>query len=124
MSDTLRFNVYVKVKEGRLEDFKQIAKDWSAHHLTARPDILSYEWFFMDEDQTQAQVMEIYESSEAMMATLKDVEESGEHTEDTDYPYEMVKTEICGKVSPELRKMMGSGKSAVEYYSHIDGFTR
>ena len=124
MTETLRFNIYVKVKEGRLEDFKQTAKDWSAYQLNRRPDILSYEWFFLDNDQSLALIMEVYENSEAMMATYKALDESDEHTKETDYPYEMIKTQVCGKVSEELKKIMTKGKSPIEYYTHIEGFTR
>ena len=80
MTETLRFNIYVKVKEGRLEDFKQTAKDWSAYQLKRRPDILSYEWFFLDNDQSLALIMEVYENSDAMMATYKALDESDEHS--------------------------------------------
>ena len=124
MTETLRFNIYVKVKEGRLEDFKQTAKDWSAYQLKRRPDILSYEWFFLDNDQSLALIMEVYENSDAMMATYKALDESDEHTKETDYPYEMIKTQVCGKVSEELKKIMNKGKSPIEYYTHIEGFTR
>ena len=46
-SEYTRFNVYVKVKEGRLEDFRGIARDGSAWLKQAHPDIVSYECFFL-----------------------------------------------------------------------------
>ena len=124
MTEKLRFNVYVKIKKGRHEDFKKIAKDWSAYQLKGRLDILSYEWFFLEEDQSLALIMEVYENSDAMMATYKALDESDEHFEETDYPYEIIKTEVCGKVSEELKNRIGTGKSRVEHYTHLAGFTR
>ena len=123
MGDQIRFNVYVTVKEGRLDDFRQIAKDWSAHHKSERPDILSYEWFYTSEDETKAQVMEVYESSEAMLATMEQVAES-ESQEEPDYPYEMTKLEILGPVSKALKERLDAGGSPIEYWDHLDGFTR
>ena len=122
MTNPIRFNVYVTVKEGRLEDFKQIAKEWSANNKQERPDILSYEWFFTP-DQKSAQVMELYESSDAMLSTLKKVSES-ESEEEPDYPYEMKKLEVLGNISNELRERLDAGKSPIEYWSHLNGFTR
>lgn len=123
MSELIRFNVHVAVKEGRLEDFKTIAREWSAHHLTERPDILSYEWFFKNPEQTEALVMELYESSTAMLATMGEVAET-KAVEEPDYPYEMDRIEVCGNVSDALRERLDAGKSKVEYYSYIGGYTR
>ena len=120
MPDPIRFNVYVTVKDGRLDEFKRIATEWSAYHKKARPDVLSYEWFFSSDDETKIQVMEVYESSEAMLATMEQTSEAGE----TDYPYEMTKLEVCGNVSPALREKLDAGSSPIEYWNHLDGFTR
>ena len=83
---------------------------------------MSYEWFFSP-DQKSAQVMELYESSEAMLATLKKVSES-ESEEEPDYPYEMTKLEVLGNVSDELKERLDAGKSPIEYWGHLNGFTR
>ena len=123
MSEYIRFNVYVKVKEGRLEEFRGIARDWSAWQKQARPDILSYEWFFPEQDPMTAQVMEVYESSEAILATLQEVDAS-EVAEEPDYPYEMTKIEVCGPVSDALKARLDKGKSPIEYWTRINGFTR
>ena len=122
MADPVRFNVYVTVKEGRLDEFKKIAKDWSAYHKSTRPDVLSYEWF-MSPDETRCQVMELYESSEAMLATMEQVSDS-EEAEKPDYPYEMDKLEVCGNISDALRKKLDKGESTIEYWNHLNGFTR
>jgi hypothetical protein len=123
MADPIRFNIFVTVKEGRLDDFKGIAKQWSTYNYKQRPDILSYEWFFLGDDEKQALVMELYESSEAMLATMEQVSES-EEAEEPDYPYDMVKMQVCGKLTDALRKRLDAGKSKIEYYNYIDGFTR
>ena len=120
MADPIRFNIYVTVKDGRLDDFKQIAEDWSVYHQQERPDILSYEWFFSP-DETQCQVMELYESSEAMLATMEQVSESEEKP---DYPYEMDKLEVLGNISNALKAKLDEGESPIEYWSYLNGFTR
>ena len=122
MADPIRFNVYVTVKEGRLEEFKKIARDWRAHHKKERIDVLSYEWF-ISPDGTRCQVMELYESSEAMLATMEQVSES-EVAEKPDYPYEMDKLEVCGDISDALRVKLDAGESPIEYWGFIDGFRR
>ena len=58
MTEAIRFNVHVSIKDGRVEEFEGIAKEWSAYHYKQRPDVLSYEWFFMDADQSKALGME------------------------------------------------------------------
>jgi quinol monooxygenase YgiN len=123
MLELIRFNVHVAVKEGRLEDFKTIAREWSAHHLSERPDILSYEWFFKTEDQSRAIVLELYESSAAMLATMGQVAEA-EEVEEPDYPYDMIKIDIFGNASDALRERLDAGKSKIDYYNYIDGYTR
>ena len=123
MTEAIRFNVHVSIKDGRLEEFEGIAKEWSAYHYKQRPDVLSYEWFFMDADQSKALVMELYESSEAMLATMEEVSEA-EETEKPDYPYEMIKLEVCGNISDALRERLDAGGSNIIYYRHFDGFTR
>ena len=122
MADPIRFNVYVTVKEGRLEEFKKIARDWSAHHKKERIDVLSYEWF-ISPDGTRCQVMELYESSEAMLATMEQVSES-DVSEKPDYPYEMDKLEVCGDISNALRVKLDAGESPIEYWGFIDGVRR
>ena len=120
MSDQVRFNVYVTVKEGRLDEFKRIAGDWSAWLEKERPDVVSYEWFSASEDEMKVQVMEVFESSAAMLATMS---QTSDEDEKPDYPYEMTKLEVLGNVSDELRERLDSGDSPIEYWSHLAGFT-
>ena len=84
--------------------------------------MLSYEWF-MSPDGTRCQVMELYESSEAMLATMEQVVES-EVAEKPDYPYKMDKLEVCGDISDALRVKLDAGESPIEYWGFIDGFRR
>jgi hypothetical protein len=83
----------------------------------------SYEWFFKNEDQTRAMVLELYESSAAMLATMGRVAEA-EGAEEPHYPYDMIKIETFGNVSDALREGLDAGKSKIEYYNYIDGYTR
>ena len=122
MSGPIRFNVYVTVKEGRLDEFKQIARDWSSYQKKERPDILSYEWF-LSSDEKHCQVVELYESSEAMLKTMGATSES-ESDENPDYPYQITKLEVLGNVSGELREKLAAGDSPVDYWTYLDGFIR
>lgn len=120
MSDAIRFNVYVTVKEGRLEEFRKLAKSWIKGNQK-NDHILSYEWFASGDDETCYQIMEIYDSSEALLATMGEVAKAGE----TDYPYVMDKLEVCGKITDALRERLDKGKSSQNvYFDHFDGFTR
>ena len=119
MADPVRFNVYVTAREGRLDEFKRVAKEWIAGNAK-RPEILSYEWFFDREDGSKCQVMEIYESGDALLAQL----EQASGGEEPDYPYVMTRLEVCGNISAALRKRLDAGSSPITYYDHFDGFTR
>ena len=55
-----------------------------------------------------------------MLATM----EQASDAEEPDYPYEMTKLEICGDVSDALRAKLDAGSSPIEYWSHLEGFTR
>ena len=119
MADPIRFNVYVTVRDGRLEEFKRLAKEWIRYN-EKRPEILGYEWFFASDDETKVQVMEVYEDSGALLAYYERASEAGE----TDYPYDTTRVEVCGNVSDALRERLDAGKSPIEYYGHLGGFTR
>ena len=47
-----------------------------------------------------------------------------ESEEEPDYPYEMTKLEVLGNVSDELKERLDAGKSPIEYWGHLNGFTR
>lgn len=119
MADPIRFNVYVTVREGRQEEFKRLAAEWIKYNEN-RPEILGYEWYFASDDETKVQVMEGYEDSDALLAYYERASEAPE----TDYPYDTTKVEVCGNVSDALRARLDAGKSPIEYYGHLGGFTR
>ena len=58
-----------------------------------------------------------------MLATMEEVSEA-EEAEKPDYPYEMIKLEVCGNISDALRERLDAGGSNIIYYRHFDGFTR
>ena len=121
MSNRVWFNVYITVRDGKLEEFKAMAKDWIETHREHTPEILAYEWFTTSDDEMKVQVMELYESSEAMIAYMS---RGGGSKFKPPYPYTVDKLEILGKVSDALRKRLDSGESNPEYFDHFDGFTR
>ena len=121
MSERVWFNVYVTVRDGMLEEFKTMAKDWIETHREHTPEVLAYEWFFTSEDESKVQVMELYESSEAMIAYM---ERGAGDKFKPPYPYALDKMEVLGKVSDALRERLDSGESKPRYFDHFDGFTR
>lgn len=120
MADAVRFNVYVTIRDGRRDEFKRLAKEWIAGNRK-RPEILSYEWFFSSADETKVQVMEVYESSEALLAYI---ERGSGGQEKPDYPYHTTRVEVCGNVSDALRERLDAGGTDIAYYRRFDGFTR
>ena len=121
MSDRVWFNVYVTVREGKLDEFRAMANDWITHHREHTPEILAYEWFCTSEDEMKVQVMELYESSEAMIDYMS---RGAGDTFKPPYPYTVDKLEILGNVSDALRKRLDSGESSPQYFNHFDGFSR
>jgi|TARA_B110000908_G_C10083787_1_gene370817 hypothetical protein len=47
-----------------------------------------------------------------------------EEAEEPDYPYGMIKIKISGNVSDALRERLDAGKSKIEYYNYVAGYTR
>ena len=64
--------------------------------------------------------MEVYEDSDALLAYYERPSEAGE----TGYPYDTTKVEVCGNVSAALRERLDAGKSPIEFFHHLGGFTR
>ncbi|MHA2127639.1 MAG: putative quinol monooxygenase [Promethearchaeota archaeon] len=62
----IRINAIIKVPEGKLEEFKQTATD--CLNLVREKDTktLKYDWF-LNGDQTECEIHEEYESSEAII---------------------------------------------------------
>jgi quinol monooxygenase YgiN len=121
MSDRVWMNVYVTVVDGKLDEFKAMAKNWATTHENNTPEILGYEWFYRSADEMKVQVMECYASSEALSDYM---ERGGGGTFKPPYPYTVDKMEICGSISDALRKKLDSGESKPEYFDHFEGFSR
>lgn len=120
MAGRVWFNVYVTVKDGRLEEFKRLAKAWTKFNKE-RPEILGYEWFSTGDDETKVQVMEVYEDADALLAYM---ERAAQSDETPDYPYDTTKVEVLGDVSDALRKRLDAGTSPIEYFARFEGFSR
>lgn len=125
MSGRIWFNVYVTVRDGRLDELKRVAKDFVEANRE-RPEMLSYEWFFTNEDQTHCQVFEIYKSADALLASLERESEAADDDDngEVDYPFEITRMEVCGDVSDALRMRLDSGRTPIEYFDRFDGFSR
>ena len=123
MADPIRFNVYASVHDGKLEQFKRVAKDMITKARAEDHGTLSYEWFFTSEDESAVQVLEVFENSEALLAYFKrgEADEKGHLFLET---CDVTKIEICGNASEALREKAESWGFEIDYYHYLDGFTR
>ena len=103
-----------KIHPGKLDEFKEAAAECLALVKEKDPATLRYEWF-LSGDQTEAIILEIYETSEAMLAHMNNVGEPlGRLMAMAD-----MSAEVFGDPSPELRQM-AAGMS-VPIYSFLQG---
>ena len=103
-----------KVHPGKLDEFKEAAAECLALVKEKDPATLRYEWF-LNGDQTECIILETYETSEAMLAHMNNVNEPlGRLMAMGD-----MSAEVFGDPSPELRQM-AAGMS-VPIYSFLQG---
>jgi quinol monooxygenase YgiN len=70
--ESLRLIVRQGISPGKLEVFKELARQMTAGSEAAEPGTLGYEWF-IGEDETDCYLNEFYSSSEAFLSHLQNV---------------------------------------------------
>ena len=123
MADRIRLNLYATVPDGRQEEIKGMVKELVASARAEDPGTLSYEWFFTNEDETELQVLEVFESSEAVLsyfARAGDAEAAKRFVD----ACVVEKLEVCGDPTDELREMLDATGMPISYQARLDGFTR
>jgi len=102
------------VREGRLEEFKQIASECVSIVKEKEPDTLQYNWYF-DESQSECVVLEKYKNSAAALTHMANLgEQLGRLMGMADF-----KAEVYGEMSEELKKA-GEGLD-LKVYSYFKG---
>ena len=98
----LQLGGIIKIPEGRLEEFKQIATKCTKLVREKDTETLKYDWF-LNSDQTECEIREEYKSSEAV---IKHVMNLGETLQKllNDFPPE--RFAVYGDPSPQLLEML------------------
>ena len=74
MSKKLQLSARMKIREGKLEGFKQQAAICISQVKEKDPGTLQYDWF-LNSDKTECEIREAYESSEALLAHVANLRE-------------------------------------------------
>jgi quinol monooxygenase YgiN len=67
MSKKLQLSARMKIREGKLDEFKRQATVCISQVKEKDPGTLQYDWF-LNSDKTEREIREAYESSEALLA--------------------------------------------------------
>ena len=103
-----------KISKGKLEEFKQIAKECVSAVKANEKDALQYDWYF-NSDQTECVVRETYTDSNAVMAHMGNVGELlGQLLSMSEF-----ELEVYGNMSEELQNAAAAMKPKV--YSFYKG---
>ena len=70
----LQVSARMKIREGKLEGFKQQAAECISRAREKDPGTLQYDWF-LSSDKTECEIREAYESSDALLAHIANLRE-------------------------------------------------
>lgn len=117
--DKLEISAKMKVREGQLEGFKQQAAEIIRQTKEKDTKTLSYDWF-LNSDQTECEVREVYASSEGFIEHRMHV---GPEIKKmfAEFAYGHAVT-IYGDLSPQLAAMVGTLQDVdIKRYSFLRG---
>ena len=119
MIKKLQISARMKIREGKLEEFKQQAAVCISQAKEKDPGTLQYDWF-LNSDKTECEIREAYESSDALLAHRANLREAlGVLFEQYATDHSVV---IYGDPSPELmQKAAKMGGVGVKTYSFLQG---
>lgn len=72
MKNYIRINAELSIPEGKIDEFKKKAAELIRKVEANEPNALSYEWF-LSEDESICDLVEVYKDSDAVMAHLGNV---------------------------------------------------
>jgi len=118
MSGKLQLSARMKIREGKLDGFKRQAAVCISQVKEKDPGTLQYDWF-INNDGTDCEIREAYESSEALLAHLANLREPlGILFEQYAADHSVV---IYGDASPELIQTAKKRGVEVMIYSFLQG---
>jgi len=120
MSNYIRTDVELSIKEGRLDDFKALISKMINNTAEKEPDALVYEWY-VSEDGREGHLLETFTDSDAFILHLKNISPFLD-------PLWGVSTltgfKTFGNPSPELQQALASFPLGIQYFTHTNGLTR
>jgi quinol monooxygenase YgiN len=113
----LQLSARMKIREGKVEGFKRQAAACISQVKEKDPGTLQYDWF-LNSDNTECEIREAYESSEALLAHTANVREALRIIEQYATDHSVV---IYGSPSPELMQNAARMEGGVKTYSFLQG---
>ena len=116
MSRKLQLSARMKIREGKLDGFKRHATVCISQVKEKDPGTLQYDWLLND-DKTECEIREAYESSEALLAHITNLREA------LRILFEQYATDhsvvLYGNASPELIQTAKKRGVEVKTYSFL-----
>ena len=120
MSKKLQLSAHMKIRQGKLEEFKRQAAVIIDQAKAKDPGTLQYDWF-LSSDKTECEVREAYESSEALLAHVANIREARETL------FEKYATDhfmvFYGDPSPEILQKAAAMGVRLKMFSFLQGLT-
>jgi quinol monooxygenase YgiN len=119
-STILEVSAMMKVRKGKLQEFKKQAAEIIRLAKEKDTKTLRYDWF-LSKDETECEVREVYESSEGLIEHRMHIVEALKKLFSDFAEGHAVK--IYGELSPQLRQMLDDLKDVdIKRYSFFKGF--
>ena len=119
MSNYIRTDVEITVKEGMLDEFRSLTGKMIQNTAAKEPDALVYEWY-ISEDGRESHLLETFKDSDAFLVHLENL------TVFLDPLWELSTLtgfRTFGNPSSELREALAEFPVPIQYYPHSDGMT-
>lgn len=110
MSNYIRTDVEITVKEGMLDEFRSLTGKMIQNTAAKEPDALVYEWY-IGEDGRESHLLETFKDSDAFLDPLWELST-------------LTGFKTFGNPSSELREALAGFPVPIQYYPHSDGMTR
>ena len=117
MGRKLQLSARMKIREGKLEGFKRQAAVCISRVKEKDPGTLQYDWF-LNSDKTECEILEAYESSEAILAHIANLREPLGILKQYAMDHSVV---LYGDPSPELIQTAKMRGVEVKIYSFLQG---
>jgi quinol monooxygenase YgiN len=114
----IQVSAKIKIPEGMLEEFKQLAAECVKQVSRKERETLQYDWF-LSSDNTECEIREMYESSQAVLVHQSNIREPlGVLFEKFGLPHSLV---IYGDPSRELMKYAKSSGMKIKIFTLLQG---